>query len=406
MQGRPARRGAEDTCQEAATHAARSRLKQLRRLEHVARPVSAGSNPSLLAAVWRRFQTHGVNLFLLTRLLDEAEKSSTACVAHCAASLTVDAVQALWAWCRLHQRSCEDALRLRCRTQFRQARNGEVVKGVTRKAWKHVRKPKQQELAFLEDSGRVVANATDMNPFLCDLWFPYWKKPMQNLSEDAFAELRNCFRDVISLGRRCRPCALKRVSAGTSKGADRWRVEELQAWPPPARQELTQFFLEVERAGVWEDSQLWSWIQLIPKFEEGVSCALPTKQRPINLLPMLYRVWAFARCRQIIQVLSKVAPPCVQGFLKGRSCRNLWLKLAWHLEHRVVNNLPVSGLVLDVVAPGILSSIPCSAWESLTLFSERGNPRSTTCNGVSASVGGCSPFSVLAVDSLKKTASQ
>ena len=353
VQGRPARRGAEDTCQEAATHAARSRLKQLRRLEHVAHLVSTGSNPSLLAAVWRRFQTHGVKLFLPTRPLDEAEKSSTECVAHCAASLTVDAIHALWTWCRLRQRSCEDALRLQRRTQFRQALNGEGVKGATKEAWKYVRKPKQQELAFLEDSGRVLADASDINQVLCDLWFPYWKKSMHNFSEDAFEELlQGCNLprlQVPPLTAQMVSGALKRMSAGTSKGADSWRVEELQALPPPATQELTQVFLEVERTGVWDDSQLWSWTQLIPKLEEGVSSPLPTKQRPIHLLPMLYRVWASARCRQIIQVLSRVAPPCVQGFLKGRSCRKLWLKLAWHLEHRIVHNLPLSGLVLDVV---------------------------------------------------------
>ena len=76
---------------------------------------------------------------------------------------------------------------------------------------------------------------------------------------------------------------------------------------------------------------------------------LPTKQRPINLLPMLYRVWSSARCRQLVRQLSQVAPDCLQGFLRGRSCRRLWLKLAWHLEDCIVNNRTLSGLVLDVV---------------------------------------------------------
>ena len=136
--------------------------------------------------------------------------------------------------------------------------------------------------------------------------------------------------------RLCLQVLLQELMAGGRKSS--------KALPLPALRELTADFQEVGRTRKWDESQLCVWMQFIPKVEEGRSSPLPTKQRTINLLPMLYRVWSSARCRQLVHQFSQVAPGCAEGFLRGRSCRKLWLKLklAWHLEACIVNSRPLS----------------------------------------------------------------
>ena len=173
VQGRPARHGGEATGQEAATFAARGRLKQLRRLEHVLHLLRSGSNPALVKAVWRRFRTHGVKLFLPQRELTEQEAIAVS-VASCEISgVSVESALLLHAFILARHRACIDAERKSRAARFREALNAAGTKQVTKDAWRYVRQPRQQEMAFLQTNQGIAAAASDINQALCDLWFPF-----------------------------------------------------------------------------------------------------------------------------------------------------------------------------------------------------------------------------------------
>ena len=87
----------------------------------------------------------------------------------------------------------------------------------------------------------------------------------------------------------------------------------------------------------------------VPQVEHACVSPLPTRQRPINLLPMLCRLWSSTHCSFL-----------PSGFFCWRSCRKLELKLACCLEDCMVDSRPLSGLLPDVgKALNALPRAPC-----------------------------------------------
>ena len=54
--------------------------------------------------------------------------------------------------------------------------------------------------------------------------------------------------------------------------------------------------LEVEESGVWPEGLLDAYIAMIPK---SGGDATPLGQRPLCMLPVVYRIWASARVMQL-----------------------------------------------------------------------------------------------------------
>ena len=86
--------------------------------------------------------------------------------------------------------------------------------------------------------------------------------------------------------------AMKR---GKAPGLDGWSVEELQALPDDLLLWISEYFTAVEDAGRWPAQQCRPEGVLLPK--DGPEGA--DERRPIWLLPMLYRVWARGRSRDM-----------------------------------------------------------------------------------------------------------
>ena len=81
----------------------------------------------------------------------------------------------------------------------------------------------------------------------------------------------------------------KDVSAGSLDG---WEWRELKALPVSWFDELARILTKVEDLGVWPDGLLDAYIAMIPKTDGD---ATPLGQRPLCVLPVVYRVWAAAR---------------------------------------------------------------------------------------------------------------
>ena len=82
-----------------------------------------------------------------------------------------------------------------------------------------------------------------------------------------------------------------RMSVHKAGGLDAWSVRELRALPEQAFHDLARVLHQVEAEGVWPVGLTGAVVALLPKKEDHA----PMAQRPISLLPMVYRLWAATR---------------------------------------------------------------------------------------------------------------
>ena len=82
----------------------------------------------------------------------------------------------------------------------------------------------------------------------------------------------------------------------TACSLDGWGWRELKVLPVSWYDELARILNKVEDFGIWPDGLLDACIAMIPK-TDGDSTHLG--QRPLSVLPIVYRVWASARMVQL-----------------------------------------------------------------------------------------------------------
>ena len=85
----------------------------------------------------------------------------------------------------------------------------------------------------------------------------------------------------------------KGVTAGSLDG---WGWRELKVLPVSWYDELARILTLVEDTGVWPDGLLDAYITMIPKTDGD---ATPLGQRPLSVLPVVYRIGASARMVQL-----------------------------------------------------------------------------------------------------------
>ena len=60
---------------------------------------------------------------------------------------------------------------------------------------------------------------------------------------------------------------------------------------------LARILIKVEEIGVWPEGLLDAFFAMIPEVD---SDATPQGQRPLSVLPVVYRIWAPARMVQLV----------------------------------------------------------------------------------------------------------
>ena len=75
----------------------------------------------------------------------------------------------------------------------------------------------------------------------------------------------------------------------TAGSLDGWGWRELKVLPVSWYDELANILSKVEDVGVWPDGLLDAYIAMIPKTDGD---ATPLGQRPLSVLPTVYRIWA------------------------------------------------------------------------------------------------------------------
>ena len=136
---------------------------------------------------------------------------------------------------------------------------------------------------WLMQPGSVVAEAARQ-------WGELWAPPDQEGGQPQslpFGELPGMppltgalLRDIIC-----------HVPAGKAAGLDAWSVTDLRALPEAAFDDLAEVLHRIEEEGSWPRGLTGAVVALLPKKGDHA----PLAQRPISLLPMIYRLWAAAR---------------------------------------------------------------------------------------------------------------
>ena len=88
--------------------------------------------------------------------------------------------------------------------------------------------------------------------------------------------------------------------------------------------ELARILTLAEDTGVWPEGLLDAYIAMIPKSDGD---ATPLGQRPLSVLPVVYRVWASARMVQLEDWFKSWVPDSVFSAGGGRGSVEAWFPL-------------------------------------------------------------------------------
>ena len=120
-----------------------------------------------------------------------------------------------------------------------------------------------------------------------------------------------------------------RAKKSTAGGLDGWAWNEIKALPLPCFSGLAFLSELVETTGVWPQGLLDAYIAMIPK-ADGDS-TLPG-QRPLSVLPVVYRLWASLRLGHLREWVEGWVPTSVFSLGNGLSLVEVWFSTAIDIE--------------------------------------------------------------------------
>ena len=177
-------------------------------------------------------------------------------------------------------------------------------------------------------------------------WHPLWDKADQQ-HPDELALLRTIrelppFPSLPPLSDDVVEQAVARLPLGRAPGPDDWAGDELRRWPRPLLRALAALLRKVEELGRWPAGLQAAEVVLLPK--PGGDPNLPLHKRPITLLPVIYRLWARLRLRQV-DAWRASWDPAVTALPKGPEGQ-AW-DLAWELAVAPACGQTVCGAAVD-----------------------------------------------------------
>ena len=112
-----------------------------------------------------------------------------------------------------------------------------------------------------------------------------------------------------------------RGKGATAGSLDGWGWRELKVLHVSWYDGLARILTTVEDTGVWPDGLLDAYIAMIPKTDGD---ATPLGQRPLSVLPVIYRVWASTRMGQLRDWFTSWVPDSVFSAGGGRGSVEAW----------------------------------------------------------------------------------
>ena len=130
---------------------------------------------------------------------------------------------------------------------------------------------------------------------------------------------------------------------GRTSGLDDWVGEELRLWPPPLVVGLSDLLGRVEELGRWPDGLQGAEVVLLAK--PGGDPSDPMDRRPLNMLSVVYRLWARLR-RTAVAAWRAEWDPAVAAARLG-AAGQAW-ELAWASAVAAANGDDFGGLAVDL----------------------------------------------------------
>ena len=117
--------------------------------------------------------------------------------------------------------------------------------------------------------------------------------------------------------------------SATTGSLDGWGWKELKVLPVSWFDQLARILTLVEDNGVWPDGLLDAYITMILKSDGD---ATPLGQRPLSVLPVVYRIWASSRMVQLEGWFKSWVPDSVFSAGGGRGSVEAWYTSAFDIE--------------------------------------------------------------------------
>ena len=158
--------------------------------------------------------------------------------------------------------------------------------------------------------------------------------------------------------------------SATAGSLDGWGWRELKVLPV-SWYKFARILTLVEDNGVWPDGLLDAYIAMIPKTDGD---ATPLGQRPLSVLPVVYRIWASTRMVQLESWFKSLVPDSVFSAGGGRGSVEAWYTSALDIEevlsgavdshvHLFVADV-IKALILLIggILDSVLSSLGLPGW--------------------------------------------
>ena len=194
--------------------------------------------------------------------------------------------------------------------------------------------------------GRFFAGQAALLAASEDAWWPLWQQHQEP-----------CWSRVVPPKRAPGWCVsgfsaeeLRRVvlamSCAKAPGHDGWAVGRMRQWPLAAWGCVAELFKVVETFGRWPAALRGGVICLLPKAGVQATTVNPLEARPVVLLPLLYRIWAYRRGREIGQWLSHHGMDGLPD--PAMSAEAYGTLLAAELERATVEDDPLLAVCVDL----------------------------------------------------------
>ena len=199
--------------------------------------------------------------------------------------------------------------------------------------------------------GTYTGNVREMDSILREAWAPIFQKHPSLEEAPSIAPFMAQYGHLITkhpqvltpLGVEQIRRALNKMKDTGSAGLDGWCPKDLKALPEGILVLLVPFFALVEDLGQWPEALCWAAVTLIPKGEG----AEPLSQRPLSVMPVLYRVWASARTRESIEWQERWVRSGQHGCRAKHGTTNALLEISLRLEEAMLSEEPLYGAALD-----------------------------------------------------------
>ena len=215
----------------------------------------------------------------------------------------------------------------------------------------------QNVTMLLRADGTLTSSLQEVDELLRAEWLPVFQKccPATAIPEPSWEAFKtrfgahvpqHCDGRVDALTPIILRETLGRMSNKTSLGAGGWSVQELKLLPDALLELLCEFFHLVERTGHWPETLCLGLITPLVKDELLPLCTGNT--RPITVMPLLYRVWASSRVRQLIDWQAQWLSPCVCSYRPEYGCEDAWFEEALRVGQALLKGEPLCGPSIDL----------------------------------------------------------